>query len=123
MAQIWLVRFRTQMKPAVQTEHQRQQAERAKGRGRPKATVVTGYLIMDDSLYRKGKGHKMTGLGRHYSHTEGENVTGHCLFSGLYVLLEWRCPLQSRLYRQKVVCAQEGVPFISKTDLAFQEIE
>lgn len=32
--------------------------------GRPKATVVTGYLIVDDSLHLKVKGQKMSGLGR-----------------------------------------------------------
>src|SRR5262245_23413126 len=45
VAQTWLGRFREQMKGQVQAEHQRQQAQREKGRGRPKATVVTGYLI------------------------------------------------------------------------------
>jgi hypothetical protein len=84
---------------------------------------VTGYLIVDDSISLKVKGRKMQGLGRHYSHPEGRVVTGHCLFSGLYVLLGRRCPLLPRLYRQKVVYEQEGVPFQSKIDLAVQEIE
>jgi hypothetical protein len=85
--------------------------------------VVTGYLIVDDSINLKVKGRKMKGLGRHYCHTEGQTVTGHCLFNGLYVLLGRRCPLQPRLYRQKAVCQQEGVPFVSKIDLAVQEME
>ena len=123
VAQTWLGRFREQMKPQVQAEHQRQRTERARGRGRPKATVVTGYLIVDDSINLKVKGRKMKGLGRHYSNTEGRVVTGHCLFSGLYLLLGRRCPLQPWLYRQKAVCEQEGVPFVSKIDLAVQEIE
>lgn len=123
VAQTWLGRFRDQMQPPVQAEHQRQQAEREKRRGRPPATVVTGYLIVDDSISLKVKGRKMQGLGRHYSNTEGRIVTGHCLFSGLYVLLGRRCPLQPRLYRQKAVCEREGVPFLSKIDLAAQEIE
>ena len=123
VAQTWLGRFREQMKGQVQAEHQCQQAQREKHRGRPKATVVTGYLIVDDSINLKVKGRKMKGLGRHYSNTEGRTVTGHCLFSGLYVLLGRRCPLQPRLYRQKAVCQQEGVPFVSKIDLAVQEIE
>jgi hypothetical protein len=123
VAQVWLGRFREQMKRQVQTEHHRQRARRTKRRGRPKATVVTGYLIVDDSINLKVKGRKMTGLGRHYSNTEGRVVTGHCLFSGLYVLLGRRCPLQPRLYRQKAVCEQEGVPFMSKIELAVQEIE
>lgn len=123
VAHTWLDRFRDQMQPMVQAEHQRQRAEREKRRGRPPATVVTGYLIVDDSISLKVKGRKMQGLGRHYSNTEGRVVTGHCLFSGLYVLLGRRCPLLPRLYRQKVVCEQEGVPFQSKIDLAVQEIE
>lgn len=50
-------------------------------------------------------------------------LRGHCLFTGLYVLLGRRCPLQPRLYRQKKVCEQEGLPFQSKIDLAVAEIE
>ncbi|MCB9075992.1 MAG: transposase [Anaerolineaceae bacterium] len=123
VAQVWLDHFRVQMKPQVQADHQRQRTERVKRRGRPQATVVTGYLIVDDSVNLKVKGRKMKGLGRHYSTTAGQVVTGHCLFSGLYVLLERRCPLQPRLYRQKAVCEQEEVPFVSKIELAVQEIE
>jgi hypothetical protein len=111
------------MKPQVQAEHQRQRTEREQRRGRPKATVVTGYLIVDDSINLKVKGRKMKGLGRHYSNTEERVVTGHCLLSGLYVLLGRRCPLQPRLYRQKATCEQEAIPFLSKIDLAVQEIE
>jgi hypothetical protein len=65
----------------------------------------------------------MKGLGRHYASSEEQVVTGHCLFTGLYVLLGRRCPLQPRLYRQKKVCEQEGVPFQSKIDLLVAEIE
>jgi len=123
VTQTWLGHFRDQMKPQVQAEHHRQRAGREKRRGRPQATVVTGYLIVDDSINLKLKGRKMKGLGRHYSNTEGQIVTGHCLFSGLYVLRGRRCPLQPRLYRQKAVCEREGVPFLSKIELAVQEIE
>ncbi len=123
VAQIWLGRFREQMPSQVEAEHQRQKAERQKRRGRPQATVVTGYLILDDSLHVKLKGRKMKGLGRHYSSTEQRVMTGHGLFTGLYVLLGRRCPLQPRLYRQKAVCEQEAVPFMSKIDLAVAEIE
>jgi len=122
-AHTWLERFRDQMQPQVQAEHQRQRAEREKRRGRPPATVVTGDLIVDDSISLKVKGRKMQGLGRHYSNTEGRVVTGHCLLSGVYGVLGRRCPLQPRLDRQKVVCEQEGVPFLSKIDLAVQAIE
>jgi hypothetical protein len=123
VAQTWLGRFRLHMQAQVEAEHQRQMAEREKRRGRPKATVVTGYLIEDDSVHVKPRGRKMQGLGQHFSSTEQRVVQGHCLLSGLYVLLGRRCPLQPRLYRQKSVCAAEGVPFQSKIDLAIQEIE
>lgn len=119
----WQADFRQEMAGAVQAEHRRQWAERPKRRGRPKATVVTGYLILDDSVHGKPKGRKMAGLGRHYSATEKEAVNGHCLFTGLYVLLGRRCPLEPQLYRQKAVCEREGVPFQSKVDLAVAEIE
>jgi len=123
VAAAWLTRFREQIRPLVQAEHARQRMQRPKRRGRPRATVVTGYLILDDSVHTKPKGRKMGGLGRHYSTTEKRVVRGHCLFTGLYVLLGRRCPLQPRLYRQKAVCEQEGVPFRSKVDLAVEEIE
>jgi hypothetical protein len=45
------------------------------------------------------------------------------LFTGLYVLLGQRCPLEAQMYRQKSVCQQEGVPFQSKIDMAVSQIE
>jgi hypothetical protein len=123
VAQTWLCRFREQVNPLVQAEHERQKAERPRRRGRPRATVVTGYLILDDSVHTKPRGRKMKGLGRHYSSTEKRIVTGHSLFTGLYVLCGRRCPLQPQLYRQESVCEREGVPFFSKIDLAVQQIE
>src|SRR5215212_10566570 len=56
VAQVWLADFRQQMQPQVQAEHQRQATTRAKRCGRPKATVVTGYLILDDSIHLTVKG-------------------------------------------------------------------
>lgn len=123
LAGTWLRRFRREMAPAVQAEHSRQRALRPRRQGRPKATLVTGYLILDDSVHSKPKGRKMGGLGWHYSAAEKKVVRGHCLFSGLYVLLGRRCPLRPRLYRQKAVCEREGVPFQSKVDMAVEEIE
>ena len=123
VAQTWQVRFRERLQIQVQAEHERLRAERPKRRGRPKSTVVTGYLIFDDSVHHKPKGRSMGGMGRHYSNTEDRVVNGHCLFTGLYVLLGQRCPLPARLYRQKVVCEREDVPFQSKIDMAVNEIE
>ena len=123
VAQTWLLRLRRRLEGLVQAEHDRLKAEKPKSVGRPKATVVTGYLIFDDSVHSKPKGRKMGGLGQHYSHTDQCVVTGHCLFTGLYVLLGQRCPLDAQMYRQKSVCQQEGVPFQSKIDMAVNQIE
>jgi len=123
VARVWLCRFREQMGPQVEVEHRRQWDLREKCRGRPNPTVVTGYLIGDDSVHTKPRGRKMQGLGRHYSSTEQRIVSGHCLLTGLYVLLGRRCPLQPHLYRQKSVCEQEGIPFQSKIDMMVQEIK
>ena len=122
LVDVWCQRFRRRMMPLVQAEHQRLKAERPKCVGRPKTTVVTGYLVFDDSVHVKPKGRKMGGQGRHYSSTERRVVTGHCLVSGLYLLLDQRCPLPARMYRQKAVCQREGVPFVSKVDMVIQEI-
>lgn len=123
LAATWLARFRSQMAEAVAAEHQRQRAARPKRPGRPQATQVTGYLILDDSVHQKPKGEAMAGLGQHFSSTENRIVTGHVLFTGLYLLLGRRCPLPARLYRQQAVCEREGVPFHSKVDLAVAAIE
>ena len=61
VAQTWIDRFREQMKPQVQAEHARLRAVQPKSIGRPRATVVTGYLIFDDSVHAKPKGKKMDG--------------------------------------------------------------
>jgi hypothetical protein len=86
--------------------------------GRPKKTVVTGFLVIDDSPHEKPKGKVMEGLGVHYSTTEGKQVRGHSLLTGLSLLLGRRCPLPPLLYRQRVVAQAEGVRFRSKIDLA-----
>ena len=84
---------------------------------------MTGYLIFDDSVHVKPKGRKMGGQGRHYSSTDQRVVNGHCLFTGLYSLLDQRCPLAAQMYRQKVVCQREGVLFVSKVDMAVQQMD
>ncbi|MCL6567260.1 MAG: transposase [Acidobacteriia bacterium] len=123
VAALGLTRFRHQMAPAVAVEHQRQRAQRPHRPGRPTATQVTGYLIVDDSVHEKPKGNAMAGLGRHFSPTDHRIVTGHVLVTGLYRLLGRRCPLPVSLYRQEAVCRREGVPFASKVDLALALIE
>lgn len=123
VAKRWMQRFRQRLEYPVQAEHEHLKAEQPKRVGRPKATVVTGWLIFDDPVHCKPKGRKMGGLGQHYSNTEGRVVSGHCLFTGLYVLLGQRCPLPAQMYRQKVTCEQEGVPFQSKIEMAVEQIK
>lgn len=123
VAHNWLLHFRQRMEALVQVEHSHLKAAQPKRIGRPKQTVVTGFLIFDDSVHHKPKGQKMSGLGYHYSNTEQRVVTGHCLFTGLYVLLGQRCPLEPRMYCQKNVCEQEKQPFQSKVAMTVEEIE
>lgn len=118
----WWQHYGQVVGPLVADEHARQHALRPKRRGRPRKTVVTGFLIVDDSTHAKPKGKKMEGLGRHYSSSAKKTVKGHSLFVSLYVLLGRRCPLEPRLYRQKAVCEREKVPFQSKVDLAEEVI-
>lgn len=118
----WISRFHQQLAPAVQAEQQRQRQARPHRRGRPKAPVVTGYLIGDDSTLPKRKGQQMEGVGTHYSTTERGRVRGHSLVQCLYVLLGRQCPLAPQLYRQQAVCTAAGVPFRSKVDLLEERI-
>ncbi len=117
VAGAWIKRFHEQMAEQVEAEHERQRRQRPKRQGRPRPTVVTGYLIGDDSTQHKPKGRKMGGLGQHYSTTAEQRVTGHSLVQSLYALLGRRCPLTPQMYRQKAVCEREGVPFQSKVDM------
>lgn len=117
VAATWRTRFGVQVAPLVAAKHRQQRAAWGPRRGRPPATVVTGYLIGDDSTMYKPKGKQMAGIGRHYSTTLGTPVVGHSLVQGLYVVAGRQCPLAPQLYRQQAVCAAEGVPFRRKIDL------
>jgi SRSO17 transposase len=117
LARQWQSHFRQEMTAQVLAEHARLRRHRKKKRGRPQKTVVTGYLIGDDSTMTKRRGKKMGGLGCHYSGTEKKLVTGHSLVQGLYHMLGRRCPLAPKMYRQRAVCEAEGVDFASKVDL------
>lgn len=115
--------FQAGMIPLVQAEHARQRQQRPQQRGRPRRTVVTGYLIGDDSVMQKRRGRKMGGLGRHYSSTAEKTVNGHCLVQALYVLLGRQCALEPQMYAQRATCEAEGVPFRSKVTLMVATIE
>ncbi len=122
VAKTWRTRFDAQVTPLVQAEHARQRAARPKRLGRPAASVVTGYLIGDDSTMEKVRGKTMAGLGKHHSTTAGTRVVGHSLVQALYLVQGRHCPLEPKLYRQQAVCAAERVPFHSKIDLMAEQI-
>lgn len=119
----WQKLFHQEMREKVKTKQMELRQKQGTRKGRPKKTVVTGYLIGDDSTIAKKRGQKMAGLGRHYSSTEGKSITGHSLVQGLYLLLGRRCPLPPKLYRQKAVCEAEGVTFASKIELMIDFIK
>lgn len=122
LASVWRTRFDQQVAPLVAESHARQRAARPRRRGRPKDTVVTAYLIGDDSTMHKTRGKKMKGLGKHYSSTHNKPVTGHSLVQMLLTVAERQCPLEPQLYRQQAVCEAEDVPFKSKIDLMDEQI-
>lgn len=120
VASTWRKRFDAQVRPLVIDEHERQYQMRLHRPGRPKATAVTGYLLIDDSTHPKPKGRKMGGLGKHWSPTQKRQVTGHSLFQALYVIEGRQCPLPPKMYCTKTVCEKEEKPFLSKIDMAVQ---
>jgi hypothetical protein len=110
--------FCAEVTPIVVQAHATQRSEQPKRKGRPPQTVVTGYLILDDSTHVKRYAKKMSGLGWHYSSTDQRSMPGHSLFEGVYIVEDHQYPLSPHMYRQKSVCEREGVPFQSKVDLA-----
>lgn len=131
----WTAHFRSQLAPAVTEEIAHRQAARPVRPGRPPLTLVTGYLIGDDSVCAKLRAQQtvmgadpkreprpMQGVGRHFSSTAGKTVQGHDLVLTHYTLLERSCPQQPQMYRQEQVCERENVPFKSKIDLMAEQI-
>jgi hypothetical protein len=115
--------FCAEVQPIVIQAHARQRSQQPKRKGRPALTVVTGYLILDDSTHVKRYAKKMSGLGWHYSSTDKRTMSGHSLFEGVYVVEDHQFPLAPQMYCQKKVCEQEGIPFRSKVDLALEAIQ
>jgi hypothetical protein len=114
--------FYEQMAPVVTAAHLELRAQQPRRRGRRKRTVVTGYLILDDSTHAKRYARAQQGLGLHYSSVEKCVVNGHSLFQSVYLLAGRLLPLTPRLYRRRETCEAEGLPFASKIDLAYQEV-
>lgn len=122
VAQTWRERFDAQVRPLVIFAHRSQEAKRPKKPGRPKATLVTGSLLIDDSTHSKRKGRKMEGAGKHYSSTEKKQVLGHSLLQALYVLEGRQCPLPPQMDCTKSVCEKAGKPFLSKIEMAVNTV-
>ena len=116
-------RFKTQVADEVTQVHAEQRAQRPRRPGRPRETVVTGFLILDDSTHVKRYAAAMEGQGWHHCTTEQRRMPGHSLFQSVYCLLGRQLPLTPQLYRQQTVCAQAGVPFQSKVAMAVQTIQ
>lgn len=116
--------FAQQVEGVVAQAHQQQKAQRVRRRGRPKPTVVTGYLIMDDSTHVKRYYAKTaSGLGLHYSTIERKTVPGHSLFQVVYEVEGHQFPLTPQMYCQKAVCEQMKQPFHSKVELSLEVVE
>lgn len=116
-------RFQARLTPLVAQAHAQARAQRPRRRGRPRRTVVTGFLILDDSTHVKRAAQAMEGQGWHYSSSDKRAMPGHSLLAGVYLLLGQQFPLTPQMYRQQAVCEREGVPFHSKVDLAVQVIQ
>ncbi|HJW90311.1 MAG TPA: hypothetical protein VJ436_06690, partial [Anaerolineales bacterium] len=126
MSRLAEVRYRifcAEVQPLVAAAHEAQRLNRPRQKGRSKATVVTGYLILDDSTHVKRYAKQMSGLGWHYSSTDQRTMPGHSLFQGLYVVEDRQFPLDPQIYIQKSVCEQEQRPFQRKVDLAVSAVE
>jgi len=99
--------FYTQVAPLVAQAHAEQRVCQPRRRGRRKRTVVTGYLIIDDSTHAKRYARAQESLGSHYSGSEKKVVNGRSLYQSVYVLEGQQLPLTPRMYRRKVTCQAE----------------
>lgn len=122
--QVRYQQFTAQVQPIVSQVHQQQKAQCVRRRGRPTPTVVTGYLIMDDSTHVKRYYAKAaSGLGRHYSSIEKRTMPGHSLFQAVYVVEEHQFPFSPQMYCQKAVCEPSKQPFRSKVAMSLEVVE
>lgn len=115
--------FCTEVQPLVETAHASQRMQRSKKQGRPTATLVTGYLILDDSTHVKRYAKAMGGQGWHYSSSDRCTMPGHSLFQGVYLLEDHQYPLDPQMYIQQSVCQREGREFHSKVEMAVEVVK
>jgi hypothetical protein len=115
--------FCAEVQPLIAAAHEDQSLNRPIKRGRPTATVVTGYLILDDSTHVKRYAKLMSGLGWHYSSTHQHTMPGHSLFQAVYLVEDRQYPLEPQMYIQKSVCEREQRVFRSKVEMALQTVE
>ena len=88
VAQRWLLHFRQRMETLVDCEHTRLKAQQPKRIGRPKQTVVTGFLIFDDSVHHKPKDLCDGFSGRvNFAHVSGFGDAGTAENPSIYLCL------------------------------------
>lgn len=116
-------RFDAHVAEAVVEAHAQQRDQQPRRVGRPRQTVVTGFLIVDDSTHVQAYAEHMEGQGWHYSSSDRRSMPGHSLFQSVYCLLGRQLPLTPHMYCQKSVCERAGVPFRSKVDMAEEQIQ
>ena len=114
--------FGAEVQPLIAAAHACQRLNRPRKPGRPTATVVTGYLILDDSTHVKRYAQSMEGQGRHYSSTDRCPMPGHSLLQAIYLVEGHQYPLDPQMYIQKSVCEQEQRLFQSKVEMAVQTV-
>ena len=107
----------------IRLEQLNRKARRALAKQQHKRKKATVYLIIDDSLVEKS-GKQIDGVAKHRSHKEGNKlVLGHIWVTAQLVVAGHSYPLDWCLYRRQNECEANGVPFLSKPDIARQMIE
>ena len=106
----------------IRLEELNRKARRPLSKQQRKGKQATVYLIIDDSLVEKS-GKTMAGVAKHRSHKTHKLVLGHVWVSAQLVVAGYSYPLDWALYRRKVECEANNVPFRSKPDIAQDMIE
>lgn len=106
----------------IRLEQLNRKARRALVKQQRKGKTATVYLIIDDSLVEKS-GKTMAGVAKHRSHKTNKLVLGHVWVSAQLVVAGYSYPLDWCLYRRKIECEANAIPFRSKPDIAREMIE